>query len=61
MTEHFIDFATSRIGDAVGKREAERVGAEYQASGSTLSAMVSAVTKSPLFQTVLTEAEGTQP
>lgn len=61
MTEHFIDFATSRIGDALGREEAKRVGEEYLANGSTLSAMVAAVVKSPLFSTVLPAPSGTQP
>lgn len=62
MTEHFIDFATSRSGDELGRAEAERVGQVYLANGSTLSAMVSAVVQSPLFRTLLvSSATGTQP
>ena len=53
MTEHFIEFATARSSDALARQQAESVGQEYLASGSTLSAMVSAVVKSPLFRTVL--------
>lgn len=53
MTEHFIDFATSRTGDELGRAEAEIVGAEYQANGSTLAAMVSAVAESQLFRTLM--------
>jgi hypothetical protein len=60
MTEHFIDFATSRVGDDVGKVTAEEVSQEYAAKGSTLSAMVAAVVKSPLFQTIIS-SKGTQP
>lgn len=61
MTEHFLDFATSRIGDRAGESQAEQVGLLYQASGSTLSAMVSAVVQSQLFRTVITSSQGTQP
>ena len=57
MTEHFLDFATARVGDEIGKLEAERVGQEYQQGGSTLTAMVSAVARSPLFRTVLPAAQ----
>ncbi len=53
MTEHFIDFATSRSGDELGRAEAEVVGQEYLANGSTLSSMVSAVVHSQLFRTIL--------
>ena len=60
MTEHFIDFATSRNGDEVGRVEAELVGQEYLANGSTLSAMVSAVVRSQLFRTLL-PAPGSAP
>src|SRR5690606_25803180 len=55
MTEHFIDFATARNGDAVGRAEAEHVGERYLANGGTLAAMVSAVVQSQLFRTVLPE------
>jgi len=61
MTEHFIDFATSRIGDEAGRLEAERVGEQYRAEGSTLAAMVMAVVKSPLFATTLTSGEESTP
>jgi hypothetical protein len=54
MTEHFIEFATGRSNDELARLEAERVGGQYLANGSTLSAMVSAVVQSPLFRTVLT-------
>jgi hypothetical protein len=60
MTEHFLDFATSRIGDVVGKAEATQVGAEYQLTAGSLSDMVSAVVTSQLFRTILT-SEGAQP
>ena len=53
MTEHFIEFATARSSDAVARLQAESVGEQYLAGGSTLPAMVSAVVKSPLFGTVL--------
>jgi hypothetical protein len=53
MTEHFIAFATARTTDDQAKVEAERVGSEYQAAGSTVAAMVSAVVKSPLFRTTV--------
>lgn len=56
MTEHFIDFATSRSGDELGRAEAELVGQEYLANGSTLPAMVSAVVRSQLFRTLLPAA-----
>lgn len=55
MTEHFIDFATSRYGgDDLGRAQAALVGQEYLANGSTLSAVVSAVVKSQVFRTTLT-------
>jgi hypothetical protein len=55
MTEHFISFATARRADDLARVEAEKsVGQEYQANGSTLSAMVSAVAHSSLFRTILT-------
>lgn len=60
MTEHFIDFATSRSGDEVGRAQAEIVGQEYLANGSTLSAMVSAVVRSQIFRTLL-PASGSAP
>jgi hypothetical protein len=60
MTEHFIDFATSRSGDEVGRAEAELVGQDYIANGSTLSAVVSAVVHSPIFRTLIT-APGSAP
>lgn len=53
MTQHFIEFATARSSDLLTRKQAEGVGQEYLAGGSTLSAMVSAVVKSPLFRTVL--------
>jgi hypothetical protein len=53
MTEHFIEFATARSSDALGRMQAQSVGQQYLAGGSTLPAMVSAVVKSPLFGTVL--------
>jgi hypothetical protein len=53
MTQHFIEFATARSSDQLTRKQAEGVGQEYLAGGSTLSAMVSAVVKSPLFRTVL--------
>lgn len=60
MTEHFIDFATSRIGDSKGKEEAVHVGREYIAGGATLTAMVDAVVRSSLFQTIISSPGGTQ-
>jgi hypothetical protein len=60
MTEHFIDFATSRVGDEVGRTEAEHVGQQYLAGGSTLTAMVTAVVQSQLFRTLIT-SPGAQP
>jgi hypothetical protein len=55
MTEHFISFATARRSDELARLEAEQsVGKEYQANGSTLDAMVSAVAHSSLFSTILT-------
>jgi hypothetical protein len=55
MTEHFISFATARSADEVARVEAEeRVGKQYVANGSTLSAMVVAVAHSTLFKTILT-------
>jgi len=59
MTEHFLDFATSRISDFAGKSEAERVGAEYQLTPGSLTDMVRAVATSQLFRTILT-SERTQ-
>jgi len=53
MTEHFIAFATARSSDDVAKVQAVRVGQEYLANGSTLSAMVTAVVRSSLFRTLL--------
>lgn len=54
MTEHFIAFATARSSDDLSQAEAEQsVGKQYQANGSTLSAMVSAVAHSSLFRTIL--------
>jgi hypothetical protein len=61
MTEHFLDFATSRIGDDVGEEESKKIGEEYQAEGSTLSAMVSAIVHNPLFSTILTSAPSNEP
>jgi len=61
MTEHFIAFATSRSTDALAKAQAGTVGQQYQSSGSTLAAMVSAVVKSPLFRTVLTSPSSSSP
>jgi len=61
MTEHFLAFATSRTSDDQAKVEAERVGHEYLAGGSTLSAMVSAVVGSPLFRTVVGQAASSAP
>jgi hypothetical protein len=55
MTEHFIEFATARTTDALARGEAARVGTQYIASGSTLPAMVAAVTASPLFRTTLVQ------
>ncbi|MDZ7923583.1 MAG: DUF1592 domain-containing protein [Marinagarivorans sp.] len=60
MTEHFLDFATSRIGDSVGKKEAEHVGYEYISGGSTLTSMVDAVVRSTLFQTIVPSPRGIQ-
>lgn len=60
MTEHFIDFATSRSGDEAGRAAAEVVGQEYLQNGSTLSAVVSAVVHSQIFRTMLT-APGSAP
>jgi hypothetical protein len=54
MTEHFIAFATARTSDELARSEADRVGKEYIAAGSTLAAMVSAVSKSQLFRTIVT-------
>jgi hypothetical protein len=54
MTEHFVSFATARSSDELSQTEAEKtIGKEYQANGSTLSAMVSAVAHSALFKTIL--------
>ena len=64
MTQHFIEFATARSSDQLTRLQAEGVGQEYLANGSTLSAMVSAVVRSPLFRTVLTSPTppaGTKP
>lgn len=59
MTEHFIDFATSRNGgDELGRAQAAVVGQEYLANGSTLSAVVSAVVNSQIFRTTLTAPGG---
>lgn len=57
-TEHFINFATSRIGDSLGRAQAALVREVYQANGSTLAAMVSAVSQSELFRTIVTASEG---
>jgi hypothetical protein len=57
MTEHFIAFATSRTSDVVARGEAERVGKEYIAGGSTLPAMIAAVVASPLFKTIVAQAK----
>jgi hypothetical protein len=54
MTEHFIAFASARSSDEVARIEAERVGEQYLANGSTLPAMVAAVMESPLVRTLLT-------
>jgi hypothetical protein len=60
MTEHFISFATARSADDLARVDAEeRVGKQYQANGSTLAAMVSAVAHSSLFRTILTVAPST--
>ncbi len=64
MTEHFVAFATARTSDEVARVDAETVGQQYQANGSTLPAMVAAVAQSPLFRTILPQAPaaaGTQP
>ena len=64
MTQHFIEFATARSSDQKTRLQAEDVGKEYLAGGSTLSAMVTAVVRSPLFRTVLpspTSPAGTKP
>jgi hypothetical protein len=58
MTEHFIAFATARGDSELGRTAAEHVRQEYQASGSTLSAMVTAVAASPLFRTTLPSPAG---
>jgi len=55
MTEHFIAFATARTSDGQAKLDAERVGEKYIAGGSTLAAMVSAVTESQLFRTIVAQ------
>jgi hypothetical protein len=60
MTEHFLDFATSRISDFAGKSEAARVGAEYQLTAGSLSDMVSAVVTSQLFRTMVTSERAQQ-
>lgn len=52
MTEHFIAFATARQTDDTAKAYAKVVGAEYTDAGSTLSAMVDAVAKTDLFQSI---------
>jgi hypothetical protein len=55
MTEHFISFATARTADELVRIDAEqRVGKQYLANGSSLSAMVLAVAHSTLFRTILT-------
>ena len=54
MTAHFISFATARSTDDLARVQAESVGQRYQADGSTLAAMVSAVAHSTLFDTILT-------
>jgi len=56
MTEHFIAFASARETNDLARTEAGHVGQTYQANGSTLSAMVSAVAESPLFRTILPPA-----
>jgi hypothetical protein len=61
MTEHFIAFATSRTSDEQAKVEAERVGHEYLAGGSTLPAMISAVVESRLFKTVVGQPASSGP
>jgi len=65
MTEHFIAFATARSSDELARADAENVGQRYQAAGSTLPAMVSAVAESPLFRTILAPSSainaGTKP
>ncbi len=53
MTEQFLDFATSRVGDKAGKAEAEHVGTEYHQTAGTLTDMVGAVVTSQLFRTIL--------
>jgi hypothetical protein len=60
MTEHFLDFSTSRVGDFAGKLEAKRVGAEYRETPGALADMVNAVATSQLFRTIL-PSEGAQP
>jgi hypothetical protein len=57
MTEHFIEFATARTTDTLARGEAARVGMQYIANGSTLPAMVAAVTASPLFRTTLVQPQ----
>ncbi|HEX2657793.1 MAG TPA: DUF1588 domain-containing protein, partial [Polyangia bacterium] len=61
MTQHFLEFATTRSSDDVSRVQAESVGKEYQSNGSSLPAMVSAVIKSPLFKTVLTSPASASP
>lgn len=61
MTEHFLNFATSRYGDDVARAEAERVGQAYLAGSSTLAAMVTAVAQSELFRTIAPSSKGGSP
>ena len=60
ITEHFLDFATSRVGDKAGKAEAKRVGAHYHQTSGTLTDMIKAVVTSRLFRTML-PSEVSQP
>ncbi len=56
MTEHFLDFATGRSPDELGRAHAELVRAQEPATGATLPAMVAAIAQSPLFSQIKTSA-----
>ncbi len=59
MTEHFLDFATGRSPDALGRAHAELVRAQVPAA--TLPEIVAAIAQSPLFSQLKTSMTGQAP
>jgi hypothetical protein len=59
LTEHFLAFATARETDETAKAQANLVGAEYQRNGSTLPAMISAVSETALLKQIVAVAPTT--